>query len=168
MGRPARRRRNGINGLPEVQAFLSSIPKELNRQAVPVVNAMLAPVVSAMRKYVKATRTGLLKKSLTKKVRQYASGIVWGAVGPDKAAAGLFGKRVRRTARPRAYAHLVNRGTLPHAIKFKTRDRTMRHPGTRPEFFQESALQASKGAAIAKGVKKLADVLRKFNAKGST
>ena len=138
-----------IDGMADVRAFLDRIPRELGRGVTSVVNAMLGPVSRQMKKFITPIkRSGLLRKALTKTTRVYKSGIAWGAVGPDKL---LSGTHNGKTVRPRNYAHLVNLGTKPHAIKFKTRNRTMQHPGTKAVPFQRPALEASKGEAIRKG-----------------
>lgn len=162
-------RKKPIEGLDEVYKFLRTIPKELGNAATTVVNAMLGPVATEMKKQLtsmRVKRTGLLRKSLTKKTRRYRSGLVWGGVGPSKDAAGEFGKRKKRLALPRAYAHLVNAGTMPHEIKFKSRQRTMVHPGTKARPFRDLALQASKAQAVAKGEAELKKQVDKIIQKG--
>lgn len=153
-----------IDGIAEVTAFLDRIPKELGRGVTTVVNAMLGPVSRQMKKFITPIkRSGLLRKSLIKTTRVYKSGVAWGGVGPDKQ---LSGTHRGKTIRPRNYAHLVNLGTKPHTIKFKNRNRTMLHPGTKPVAFQRPALAASKAEAIRKGEEQLAKVLAKIKAKG--
>jgi hypothetical protein len=154
--------RQPIEGLKDMYAFLNRIPAELGKGANQVVNAMLAPVARQMKKFLTPVkRSGLLRKGMTKKVRSYKSGIAWGAIGPDRDLVGMWGIRKPRRIRPANYAHLVEGGTKPHTIKFKTRNRVMEHPGTDPHPFRRPALEASKAEAIRKGEEKLAQVMQK-------
>jgi HK97 gp10 family phage protein len=151
-----------IEGIDDVAKFLDRIPKELGKASTQVVNAMLGPVARQMKKFLTPVkRSGLLRKAMVKKVRAYKSGTTWGAVGPDKGLSGMWGKRKQRRIRPSNYAHLVEGGTKPHTIKFKTRKRVMEHPGTDAHPFRKPALAASKAEAIRKGEEKLAQVMQK-------
>lgn len=157
------RQRQPIEGMKEIAAFLDRIPRELGKASSQVVNAMLGPIARQMKRFVSPIkRSGLLRKGMTKKVRIYKSGTAWGAVGPDRNLVGMWNNR---RIRPSNYSHLVDGGTKPHTIRFKTRNRVMNHPGTDPHPFRRPALEASKAEAIRKGEEKLAQVIQKAGLK---
>jgi HK97 gp10 family phage protein len=74
----------------------------------PAVNAALTPINKAAKRKA-SVETGLLKKSIGKKVKTYRSGTVWGGVGPRTG----FKTQMEdgRFRNPVKYAHLVELGT---------------------------------------------------------
>lgn len=80
------------------------VQRKVSRQAV---NAATTPIVKAARQKA-AKESGLLKKSLGKKVRTYVERkTVMGVVGPRKDFTGEFNGKKRWPAK---YAHLVEKG----------------------------------------------------------
>jgi len=138
-GRPSQN--FAITNRPEVRQALSAIPDALkNRVMAKAVDKALAPVVKAARSNA-PKRSGLLKKSMRKKVKKYPSGVVFGAAGPDRDTIGTYnGKK----AWPNKYAHLVERGTQGHEQP-KLHKFTK---GAKPAWYLREAWYATKQAVV--------------------
>ena len=109
-----------IVGRDAVKELLRRVPSQLVAPTgLPdVVSAMMSPYVKLMRQFLTPNvRSGLLRKSIAKKVTVYQHDCVaFGIVGPDRDVVGEVGTKTRRTVRPSKYAHLVNGGTRPHSL----------------------------------------------------
>ena len=106
-----------IFGEKELTKFLKQcepkLRKKLQRQGV---SKALTPFVSEAKKRA-AKDTGLLKKSIRKKIKTYGSTIV-GLAGPAREVSGA--KKGRRFRRPAHYAHLIEFGhRVVHGGKLK-------------------------------------------------
>lgn len=165
-------------GQKELAAILKKLPARVVRKGLKMaMTAMLAPIVRAAKS--RAPReSGLLKKSMAKKVKAYPSGVVAGLVGANRAAEGTYGGK-RRV--PANYIHLVEQGTAPHQVsdgkEDLVRDATGRfvlrrltgaavnHPGARARRFLERAYRETREESIGIARKKLAAVVEKEAAK---
>ena len=111
-------------GAKELIAKLQRLQPALQKRVMrPAVNFALTPMNSAARRNA-PVETGLLRKSIGKKLKQYArSGTTWGGIGPrsgfgvnvakGETATVKSGKRtsvIGRSRNPLFYAHLVELG----------------------------------------------------------
>lgn len=114
--------RADIVGLTETLASLQAIAPKLRRKVLrPALSRATKPLVQAAKKFA-ARRSGLLAKSIKRKVRTYKNGGTLATIiGPDS----NLRKEVTRqapwgpvqvTAVPAFYAHLVEFGTRPHSL----------------------------------------------------
>lgn len=110
-----------IKGLPETLAALKSLPGKLQRQILrPALSKATKPVFMHARKNA-AKDSGLLRKSITRKVVTYKSGTLVVVIGPDTkhrkevVRKGSYSKKPQ-IANPAMYAHLVEFGTRPHSL----------------------------------------------------
>ena len=152
-----------LDGVAHLQRFLKELPKRTSKKALKqAVNAGGTVVAKAARKEV-PKKHGLLKKSITKKVKTYTSGNAVALIGSNKDTSETIDGR-RHV--PALYLHLVMGGTKPHAITSKPYVpllglRVSNHPGTKPNPFLQRAFEATKAEAAATMEAKLYDVLRK-------
>lgn len=114
-----------VTNQDSVKKALSGLSDSLkNKILKKVINKGLSPIVKQMKSEIAPVKkSGLLRKSITKKVRTYSSGITWGAAGPDKQTIGTYQNKKRW---PLKYAHLVNYGTQAHSLN----RRNAQHPGS--------------------------------------
>lgn len=110
-----------IKGLPETLAALKSLPGKMQRQILrPALSKATKPVFMHARKNA-AKDSGLLRKSITRKVVTYKSGTLVVVIGPDTkhrkevVRKGSYSKKPQ-IANPAMYAHLVEFGTRPHSL----------------------------------------------------
>jgi HK97 gp10 family phage protein len=107
------------------------VQRRVMRQAV---NAATTPIVKAARSRA-PKRSGLLKKSLGKKVRTYAEKMtVVGIVGPRT---NVVGEHEGKKVRPALYSHLVERGFIAADGSFVP-----------PQPFLEPAMAEAEGQAV--------------------
>lgn len=141
-----------IDGLKELQRKLATLPERVQRKVMrPAVNAGATPVLKAARQKAKK-RTGLLKKSLGKKVvtnkkRQTVSAIV----GPRK---GVQADVNGRPYKPSRTAHLVEKGFINAAGE---------HVPGQP--FLNPALEETSGQAVNTMATKLGEGIEREAAK---
>lgn len=123
---PSRSIRAELFGLRDTLAALAGLKRAVRNKAMrPALTEASALVLARARTLAPPGETGLLRKSLTKKVKTYRqSGIVVGMVGPQTGTAAgrrVAGKRVRKLTafgrraqalgvQPARYAHLVELG----------------------------------------------------------
>lgn len=100
-----------LEGAKELRRKLERLTAAQQRRVVrPAVTKALSPVVKQAKRNVPVV-TGLLKKSIGKKVKAYTrSGVVWGGVGPRGGFEGVGPDGRKRN--PVFYAHLVELGTM--------------------------------------------------------
>jgi len=103
-----------IEGLEELQAVLRTLPGKISRRVMrPALSAEGTKVVQATRQKV-PQETGLLKKSLGKKVKTYTdTNAVVAIVGPRSGFRQIIDGRPKN---PVKYAHLVEFGARPHFV----------------------------------------------------
>lgn len=128
---------NGIQliGDKELEKLFRSLGERVQRKVTrQAVNAAATPVVKAARQNA-PERSGLLKKSVGRKIKTYtASGTVVGLIGPRTDVSGEYeGKKVV----PWRYAHLVEGGHIDEHGNF-----IPPHPFLRP------AWESSEGQAL--------------------
>lgn len=161
-----------MTGIPELYKALRDIDAKVARKVLKkAIGEAIKPVVKTAMELV-PVETETLKKSLGKKIASYKSGlIVTGIAGPrydktpkkgkpakPKKFAKTFtrgGKQVTRI--PTFYAHLVEKGTRPHALgkgsriarltkrKVNVNQHGNMHPGSPAEPFMAPALEKNKG-----------------------
>jgi hypothetical protein len=106
-----------IEGMPELKAICRELPTRSVKKAFRAgFNAAGTPVARAMRRHA-AKKSGLLRKSIRKKVKTYPNGSTICIVGPDRNVVGSYGvrkrgKHVGQTIkhRPAFISHLVDKG----------------------------------------------------------
>lgn len=159
--------RGEIQGLAEVVATLKGLPAKLQRKIMrKALSKATKGTVAAARRLV-PRETGLLKKSIGRKVVTYKeSGVLVVVIGPRKG----FRQDVTRRGRgkpsiadPVNYAHLVEFGTKPHSLlkgassrgrlKKATADLVARgigkiHPGAKARPFLRPAFDQTKGQIL--------------------
>lgn len=153
-------RLEGLDGaLRKLASLKAAVRNKLSRQAV---NAGAKLVQAEVKARAPVGETGALRMSIGRKVQTYrGSGTTVGLVGPQTGFArkGKGKKSARRQtklgaklqalgANPSKYAHLVEKGTRPHAIGKGSRLRKRRqigrmHPGARAKPFEAPAYQAT-------------------------
>lgn len=160
-----------VDGLGPLRAKLALLRASQQRRIVrPAVAAAGTPVLQAARQRA-PVESGQLRRSLGKRVKLLRkSGIVVAIVGPRRKA---FRKQLWRQSRwskdaqwvnPTNYAHLVEFGTLPHAIGVGRR--LVKHPGARARPFLRPALAATRGTVLAILTTKIGQGLEKLAAAG--
>jgi HK97 gp10 family phage protein len=99
-----------LTGAKELERALKTLGERTQRKVVrQAVNAAATPMLKAARAGVEV-ESGLLKESLTKKVKTYTeSGTIVAIIGPDTQTKGEFNGEPRWPAK---YAHLVENGHL--------------------------------------------------------
>lgn len=100
--------------LKVLREFTPSLRKKILR---PAISKSTKPVLSAAKRYA-ARETGLLAKSLKRKVKSYKGAVV-AVIGPDQNVQQEVtrpGRRKPANAKPANYVHLVEFGTRPHTL----------------------------------------------------
>jgi HK97 gp10 family phage protein len=133
-----------IDGVKELAAGLRSLPRQVQRSGLrKAVTPAATPIVKAAKSSA-PKQTGLLKKSLTKKIQTYKRTDTVVAVIGARADAGGEYKGRRRV--PAKYAHLVEQGHGgPHPASAKP--------------FLKPAFEANKGNALRIMAGKLAEFI---------
>lgn len=187
----------GINfktaGVPELFAALREADKKIARKAIRRgIKAAIKPIVKDAKSEV-PEETGTLKKSLGDKIASYKSGsVVVGIGGPryDKKPKPGKPQKKKRFARkvmvggkekervPTFYAHLVEKGTRPHALgkgsriarmdkrKVAVNQHGRLHPGGKPHPFLKPALAKNKSQVKATITMFLKAAIEALNKKG--
>lgn len=105
-----------LEGAEEIRRKLKHLEAKVQRRIVrPAVTRALSPVLKQAKQNVPVV-TGLLKRSLGKKVKAYSrTGVIWGGIGPRSGfkEVGADG----RARNPVNYMHLVELGTEHTAAK---------------------------------------------------
>ena len=97
-----------IDGQKELENLLKELPKRVIKSKLrQAMNAAGNPILRAARSLVQRD-TGLLKKSLKKKVKTYSNGNVAVIIGADRSVAQTDSKGRKHV--PANYAHLVEGG----------------------------------------------------------
>jgi len=180
MARPvsALRMNATIEGIPELMKTLEKFPGAIQRRILrPVLSAEGSKVVSEARENV-PRQTGLLRKSLGKKMVTYKNGGVICVVGPRRGFKQVIDGKPRN---PTKYAHLVEYGTKPHPIvtkfsgriiyskKGKVKGRnytTLEHPGARRGNYLSKAYKTALNGAAERMAVRMAAEVEKLAAKG--
>jgi hypothetical protein len=100
-------------GMPEVKAICDELPNRVKKKGLRrAINLGATPIVKAMKRRT----NGLLKKSITKRVKGYANGNAVAVIGPDRSLrvakpASKSGKALKYPfSRPAFVSHLVDKG----------------------------------------------------------
>lgn len=103
-----------LDGIDKAIAKLGQISRGVaNKSMRKAVRAGVAPQLKAVRSRMTfSDDTGTLRRSMTTKIKTYASGVTSGVVGPRKQTREIYSRSKRRvvTRNPNAYAHLVESG----------------------------------------------------------
>lgn len=161
-----------MTGLDEMVAKLSRLePKQQRRALKRAVGKAGNEIVKDARKRVPAD-LGLLKLSLGRRDKVYrGSNTAVSVVGARTRFKGKKAEAIRGAggraskARPANYAHLVEFGTSPHAIRGRGGflafagivTRVVQHPGAKPRPFLRPAFSAKQQAALSVAAKSLRD-----------
>lgn len=135
-----------IDGLSDLLKRLDSLEKKIRKKAVRKAAGEAGKIVLKDAKKGARTDTGLLRKSLGRKVKVYkGSGVAVAIVGPRVG----FRQEVERGGRtmianPVKYAHLVELGTAPHGYK----TRPGQHPGAQAFPFLRPALDSNRDRIV--------------------
>ena len=122
-----------FTGTPELIAAIDKLSVAVRKRvARKAVSMALVPLNKAAKRNC-PKETGLLKKSLGKRIKTYRKGTLWGGVGPRTQIVGVGPDGRKRW--PAAYAQIVESGTAPHG----------NHPGTAPRPFLRTAFEQTKG-----------------------
>lgn len=143
----ANKRDFNFSGAPEVRAALAQVKEHLrNRVMRRAISKCLTPLVRLTKQNLTPRRrTGLLKKSIIKKVKTYPSGVTIGMVGAATDVLEVIGgKRVR----PMKYSHLVEYGTQPHMQPRRGKKGGVKHPGSKAYPALNPAWAAIKDQAV--------------------
>jgi HK97 gp10 family phage protein len=141
-----------ITGLKELQKRLATLPDRVQRKAMrPAVSAGATMIVRAQKS--KAPReSGLLKKSIGKKiVTNKKTQSVTAVIGPRKSVTGEYKGKLRKPSR---YAHLADKGFIDESGEH--------HPGNG---FVTTSLDEAGGQALNAMTSKLGDGIEKEAAK---
>lgn len=151
-----------VDGLPQLLASLDGLATAVRNRILRAAVMAAGKVVLSRAKADAPRESGLLRKSMARKVKVYRnSGVAVAIVGPRKG----YKQQVTRKrgkwrastvwADPVRYAHLVELGTRPH------RQRGGQHPGSMPRPFltpaatqQATAIRAAMASAINEGLAK--------------
>lgn len=144
-----------LNGDKQLKHLFVELPNRAKSRGLrAAANAGGTVIARAVRKNIPQD-SGLLKKSIKKKVKVYrdtATGVA--VIGADKDAKG----EVRGNLRvPANYLHLVERGAKPHSYK----TRKGMHPGFAGKHMIEQAEQTQGAAALEAAQSKLAEVIER-------
>lgn len=108
-----------IVGLKECQEALRQLPGKLQRRILrPAMTKATKPILMAVKRLAPRD-TGMLRKSITRKVVTYKSGTLVAVIGPDtkhRVEATRRGRSKPMVVNPAKYAHLVEFGTRPHSL----------------------------------------------------
>lgn len=95
-----------LEGDKQLQRLFKELPKRIIKKGLrAAMNAGATPVVKAAKARA-PKQSGLLKKSMGKKVKTYPSGVVTAVIGPKRQTVGEY-KGKKRV--PGNYAHLVEK-----------------------------------------------------------
>lgn len=136
-----------IEGADQVVSALQDLEKKVRKKALRAAVSKAGSIILKRAKQLAPKDSGLLKKSLGRKVKVYPSGVAVAIVGPRKGfrqdATRRKGKwaAVSTIADPTKYGHLVELGTAPHTLKRSG----ISHPGSSPRSFLRAALDSSQG-----------------------
>lgn len=98
-----------LTGAKELHALLGDLPEKVQRKVMrKAMSAAATPIVKAARAKA-AKRYGLLKKSLSKKVKAYKSGTTVAVIGPRSDLKAVIKGKLYR---PSKIAHLIERGKI--------------------------------------------------------
>ena len=135
--------RGRVDGLQEMIQSLAGLKEAVIRRILRAAVSKGSQIIMKKAKQLASRETGLLRKSIGRKVKVYrTSGVAVAMVGPR------IGFRTTVTRKkgklrptptisdPVKYAHLVERGTKPHG----------RHPGFQARPFLEPAARGQTGA----------------------
>lgn len=149
-----------IEGDKQLAVLLYELPRRAQKKALKqAVTAGATPIVKAVRRLVPTT-SGLLKKSVTKKVKSYSGGNAIALIGANADLAGTY-QGMNRI--PKYYWHLVLGGTKPHSIK--TASGSYQHPGSKAQNALQEGFDATKAQSQTKMEEKLKTVIEKEAAK---
>lgn len=108
-----------IIGLKETLETLRLLPGKLQRRILrPALTKATKPILMAAKRLA-PTDTGMLSKSIARKVVTYKSGTLVVVIGPDtkhRVEATRRGRKTPMIVNPAKYAHLVEFGTRPHSL----------------------------------------------------
>jgi len=160
-----------IEGLEELQAVLRTLPGKISRRVMrPALSAEGTKVVQAARQKV-PQETGLLKKSLGKKVKTYTdTNAVVAIVGPRSGFRQIIDGRPKN---PVKYAHLVEFGARPHLMPARSNVVTRKsyggqiHPGSPAQKPLTKAYQSALVGAGERMTARIAIEIEKQAAKGA-
>lgn len=122
-----------LHGDKELAAIIRTLPDKVQRKLLRRAVTKGSTPVLRRAKQLAPRRSGLLRRSLKRKIKTYKGGVVVAVIGPDKNVSGVVGKRKHT---PGKIAHLVEYG---HGGK---------HPAP-PHAFLEPALESTKAQAVA-------------------
>jgi HK97 gp10 family phage protein len=152
--------REGIKlvGEKELKNLLRLLPDKVNKKAnKAAVTAMSTPVMRAVRAAV-PQKTGLLKKSIGRKIKTYKAAAV-AVVGARRSVqAVVTTPRGVKKSVPANYFHLVEGGTKPHDIPGKN-GQVFHHPGSPAHPTIRQAYQTTKAQATKAAGEKYAEVV---------
>jgi hypothetical protein len=129
----------------KVQRMLRELPDRIERKVLrQAINVATTPAVRAAKRLAPKGESGLLKKSIGKKIKTYKrTNTAVALVGPRKQTVGEYKGKPRK---PSKYAHLVERGTKAHKITVVFKDghkATFSHPGSKAKPFLKNAQETS-------------------------
>lgn len=107
-----------VDGLQQLFASLASLENKIKRKILRKAATAAGGIILKRARQLVIKDTGLLKKSLGKKIKAYPSGVVVAVVGPRKGfrqpVTRIKGRKTPKTeiANPTKYAHLVELGTV--------------------------------------------------------
>lgn len=107
-----------FEGGRQLERLLDTLPARVQKKVMRAATRSAAMVVVKRARQnldsMGAVDSGLLQKSLTAKVKVYASGVVNAAIGPHKKVTGAYvhDRGRLRWREPKKYAHLVELGTF--------------------------------------------------------
>lgn len=147
-----------IDGIDGLVAKLKDLRASLQRKVLRSAMRKSASVINKSAKGMAPRRTGQLRRSLGVAVKAYPSGVVIGVVEPRagfKIQIPAANGRMKNID-PRYYAHLVEKGTKPHAVGKGSRTRGRKasqagrlHPGAKAQPFLLPAFTMNQARVIA-------------------
>lgn len=150
-----------LKGDRQLRNLLTELPPRVVKKGLRQgVSAGAAPWVKAAKQGA-SKESGLLKKSVTKKVKTYKSGTAAAIVGANRAVAGEFKGKHRV---PANYLHLVTGGTAPHSVP-TGKGGVRAHPGAKANDFLTEAFNGNQAGAAEITRNKIQDVLESEAAK---
>jgi HK97 gp10 family phage protein len=127
----------------KVRRMLKELPDRIERKVLrQAIGPATTPAVKAAKRLAPRD-SGLLKKSIAKKIKTYKkTNTAVSIVGPKKDVVEVINGKNKR---PSKYAHLVEGGTSPHKIvvTWKGKKVTLQHPGAKATHFLKQAQEAS-------------------------
>lgn len=151
-----------LDGDLELANLLRELPGRVERKGLrAAVTAGAAPVVQATRRNV-ARDTGLAKKSIGRKIKQYRQTAV-AVIGAKRDVQAIVNtRRGKRKAVPANYLHLIEGGAKPHTEVITTKNgaqQTIHHPGAKAKPALRPAYEETKQAAREAMTQKLSQVV---------